>query len=144
MDIGAVNPFETTTVSRPTRMSRMSNDFGTRLREFRDARGWTQERVGFELGVTKATVSKWETGRAEPGLHNLERIRRLYAPDGLTLDYLIDDVVAGRTRPTSGRKVKDEATSPRMARNQDEVALLTRFRALTPAQRKALLDLLAE
>lgn len=123
----------------------MENTFGTRLKEFRDARGWSQERVGFELEVSKATVSKWETGRAEPRLEHLARIRRLFAPDGLTLDYLIDETwgtskSAGRTR----RYVKEAAVeSPRTARNQDEVALLTRFRASSPARRRSLLELLA-
>ncbi|SOD53919.1 helix-turn-helix domain-containing protein [Pseudoxanthomonas wuyuanensis] len=122
----------------------MSN-FGTRLKEFRDARGWSQERLGFELEVTKATISKWETGRAEPGLGNLAKIRRLYALDGLTLDYLIDDAVAAKSHVDASRYVRDAADeSPRLAQSQDEMALLTRFRALSSSRRRGLLDFLAE
>lgn len=124
----------------------MSNTFGTRLKEFRDARGWSQERVGFELEVSKATVSKWETGRAEPNLGNLAKIRRLYAPDGLTLDYLIDGTYAAAKSRGQARQYVSEGAreSARAARNQEEVALLARFRASSPARRRSLLNLLAE
>lgn len=120
----------------------MSTTFGTRLKEFRDARGWSQERVGFELEVSKATVSKWETGRAEPNLGNLAKIRRLYAADGLTLDYLIDDTYAA----TKSRQYVSEGTreSARAAQSQEEMTLLTRFRASPTARRRSLLNLLEE
>lgn len=123
----------------------MSSTFGTRLKEFRDARGWSQERVGFELEVSKATVSKWETGRAEPSLTNLAKIRRLYAPDGLTLDYLIDDTVAPLKSSGHARRVNETpAESSRTAQNREETALLTRFRASSPSRRRSLLELLGE
>lgn len=123
----------------------MSSTFGTRLKEFRDARGWSQERVGFELEVSKATVSKWETGRAEPSLANLAKIRRLYAPDGLTLDYLIDDTMAALKSSGHACRVNETpAESSRTAQNREEVALLTRFRASSPSRRRSLLELLAE
>lgn len=123
----------------------MKSTFGTRLKEFRDARGWTQERVGFELEVSKATVSKWETGRAEPTLANLARIRRLYAPEGLTLDYLIDDAYAAAKSQREARRASEETQdSARLARNRDEVALLTRFRKSSQARRRSLLNLLSE
>lgn len=123
----------------------MSSTFGTRLKEFRDARGWSQERVGFELEVSKATISKWETGRAEPSLSNLVKIRRLYAPDGLTLDYLIDGTAASKSSGHARRHVNDAAAEfPRAAQSHEEVALLTRFRASSPSRRRSLLELLAE
>lgn len=143
-DIPDVNHAETTDVSWAPRMPPMSSTFGTRLKEFRDARGWSQERVGFELEVSKATVSKWETGRAEPNLGNLAKIRRLYAADGLTLDYLIDDIYAvakSGTRQYVSEGTRDPA---RAAQNQEEMALLARFRASSPARRRSLLNLLEE
>ncbi|KAF1717669.1 hypothetical protein CSC74_01725 [Pseudoxanthomonas yeongjuensis] len=121
-------------------MPPMSSTFGTRLKEFRDARGWSQERVGFELEVSKATVSKWETGRAEPNLGNLAKIRRLYAADGLTLDYLIDDTyAAAKSRQYISESTREPA---RAAQSQEEMTLLTRFRASPTARRRSLLNLL--
>ena len=124
----------------------MSSTFGTRLKEFRDARGWSQERVGFELEVSKATISKWETGRAEPRLANLAKIRRLYASDGLTLDYLIGNTVAASKPSVRAHRHVNETTAESLwaAQNQEEVALLTRFRASSPSRRRSLLGLLTE
>ena len=101
-------------------------DFGTRLKRFREARGWSQETVGFELDVSKATVSKWETGRSEPNLEHLSRIRALFARDGLTLDHLIAGVETARALAELPPR------SARAAQSVDEEAMLARFRALTP------------
>ncbi len=115
--------------------------FGARFKRFRDVQGWSQEQIGFELNVSKATVSKWESGRAQPRLENLSEIRRLVARYGLSLDYLID----GIDEPAAGRSVHEAAAqySAGEARNADEAALLAHFRALKPARRKALLAFIA-
>ena len=115
--------------------------FAERLRTFRELRGWSQEYVGLELGVSKATVSKWETGRAQPSLEHLAAIRLLYAADGGTLDYLIAGVsgfpAANRTTDLPSRA----ALGPLDA---DEQAMLVRFRRLRNSQRRGLLSLLTE
>lgn len=124
-------------------MPRMTATFGSRLKQFREARGWSQEYVGFELGVSKATISKWETGRAEPRLVHLVAIRTLFAPDGLTLDYLVSNYPATRAQGTARRYVKEgPAETARSAQTKDELALLVRFRACSAARKRGLLDLL--
>jgi len=40
----------------------MTNDIGTRIRDTRKGRGFTQEELGIKIGVTKATINKYETG----------------------------------------------------------------------------------
>ncbi|PJK11256.1 transcriptional regulator [Lysobacteraceae bacterium NML120232] len=106
--------------------------FPNRLRAFRELRGWSQEHVGFELGVSKATVSKWETGRAEPSLQHLAALRQLYAEDGITLDYLIAGL--GFSSPDADKAMPDA----------DEALMVSRFRKLSLRQRKGLLALLAD
>ena len=141
--------------------------FGGRLRAFRLMRGWSQEYVGLELGVSKATISKWETGRAQPSLAHLSGIRHMYAADGGTLDYLIagvalapallsDDVAHSLAAhdmtdaPDEDQPRADRALTPLKKRgtfsllDADEQALLLRFRRLRPTQRKGLLCLLQE
>lgn len=39
---------------------------GTRIREARDAKGWTQEELADELGVAQAFISQIENGRRRP------------------------------------------------------------------------------
>lgn len=43
----------------------------------RAARGWTQDQLGERVGVTKANVSHWETGKHEPSFGQLLRIMDL-------------------------------------------------------------------
>lgn len=130
--------------------------FGARLKSLREALGWSQERVGFELGVTKATVSKWELGRAEPGLDHLARIREVYRSTGMTLDKLIIGPSADDPESTMvdaalevgylmAVEEREQAYGPRPIATQstDESNLLARFRQLTPKQKQGLLDLLA-
>jgi transcriptional regulator with XRE-family HTH domain len=130
--------------------------FGDRLKGLREAKGWSQERVGFELGVTKATISKWETGRAEPGLENLCKIRRLYRDAGVTLDELI----AGEGVPAQFQHGGEPYTAAFLAgieesgvvygagsirtESTEETHLVVRYRQLRPKQRKGLLALLTD
>ena len=119
------------------------SSFGERLKRVREAKGWSQERVGFELEVTKATVSKWETGRAEPSLDNLAKIHRLFYAVGATLDHL----VVGTDEEAEALRIGEQQGAyslPQVrAESEDEASLLIRFRELKPAQRKGLLHLLA-
>ncbi len=45
------------------------------IKRARASRGWRQEDLGEALGVTKANVSHWETGKHEPSFLQLLRIR---------------------------------------------------------------------
>lgn len=45
------------------------------IRRARESRGWTQTDLGDRIGVTKANVSHWETGKHEPSFLQLLRIR---------------------------------------------------------------------
>lgn len=40
-------------------------DIGLRLRSLRESKGMTQEEVGKRIGVTKATVNRYETGEID-------------------------------------------------------------------------------
>jgi transcriptional regulator with XRE-family HTH domain len=42
------------------------NNIATRIREAREARGWTQDELAARIGSTGMTVSHWETGRRTP------------------------------------------------------------------------------
>lgn len=116
--------------------------FGSRLRSLREARGWTQEKLGFELDVSSVTISKWETGRIEPNLAHLEQFLRVFVKDGVSLDWLIGGKGAGSG---SGRKTRPSTeNSARIAETADEQALLMRYRLLPAKKRKSLLGLIED
>jgi len=49
-----------------------------RLRELRDAQGWSQGELAERLGVSRQTVNALETGKYDPSLPLAFRIARLF------------------------------------------------------------------
>ena len=50
-----------------------------RLRELRDARGWSQGELAERLQVSRQTINALETGKYDPSLPLAFRIARLFA-----------------------------------------------------------------
>lgn len=63
-------------------------DIGTKLKEHRLAKNFTQEEVANQLNVSRTTVSSWETGRTFPDIEKLIYLSDLY---DLSLDQLIKE-----------------------------------------------------
>ncbi|MCI9514172.1 MAG: helix-turn-helix transcriptional regulator [Oscillospiraceae bacterium] len=71
--------------------------FAENLMGLRRGRGWSQEELGDRLGVSRQTVSKWETGQTTPELEKLVELAAVF-------DRSIDELVgreAPRERPGS-------------------------------------------
>lgn len=79
----------------------MGNDyaFGNTLTRLRTARGLTQAELAAKLGVTDKAVSKWENGRAKPGLDTLRRLAALY-------DLPVGELLELRERAPAGEITK--------------------------------------
>ena len=60
-----------------------------RLRELRDARGWSQGELAERLEVSRQTVNALETGKYDPSLPLAVRIARLF--DGRIEDIFMPD-----------------------------------------------------
>lgn len=61
-------------------------NFGTKLQNLRKSKGFSQEQLADQLGVSRQAVSKWETGDGYPELDKLIQISNLY---DVSLDYLV-------------------------------------------------------
>ncbi len=107
--------------------------FATRLREARLAAELTQEQLGFEVDVTKSSVSAWENGREMPSLRNLPKIRTAL---NCSLDYL----VCGS--PFQFEDTRQVSHNILAARDAQEASLLELFRNMATGRRKALLEVL--
>lgn len=64
----------------------MRIDIANRLAAIRRERGYSQEALAAELGVSRQAVSKWERAESSPDTDNLIALAELY---GMTLDQLI-------------------------------------------------------
>ena len=62
-------------------------DLGNSLFQARKKRGLSQEAVAEKLGVSRQTISKWETDETLPDIRQSKRMAALYK---LSLDELID------------------------------------------------------
>lgn len=60
---------------------------GSNLFKARRKKGLSQEEVAERLGVSRQTISKWETGETLPDIQQAKRLAMLY---GLSLDELIE------------------------------------------------------
>ena len=54
-------------------------EFNEKLQELRKQKGLTQEELAAELYVSRAAVSKWESGRGYPGIDALRAIDRFFS-----------------------------------------------------------------
>jgi transcriptional regulator with XRE-family HTH domain len=104
-------------------MPRMSDpmQIGTRIRDARQDRGWTQERLAEAVGVSRSAVAQWETGRAGQLTGHLSRIAEV-------LDVGIEHLTHGRNKRASAQ-----------AGTGDELAILRLYRELPPEDRQLLL-----
>tara|TARA_R110000787_G_scaffold189852_1_gene301413 strand:- start:298 stop:618 length:321 start_codon:yes stop_codon:yes gene_type:complete len=52
----------------------LQKTFGSNVRQFRRARGWTLERLAGEVGVSRETIGKVERGISAPLFETVEKI----------------------------------------------------------------------
>ena len=94
---------------------------GHRIRTTRVERGWTQDQLAAEVGVSRSAVAQWETDRAGQIRGNLSRIAEALS---VSVEYLLHGA-ATRT--------------PISATSGDELALLRLYRACDAEDRQFLL-----
>ncbi len=75
--------------------------FSEKLMELRRSRGWSQEQLGDQLGVTRQTVSKWELGETTPEMEKIAAISDLF---GVSTDELIKGTSTEQTAPLPEEK----------------------------------------
>ena len=112
-------------------------NLGESLLNARKSKGLTQEAAAEKRGVSRQTVSKWETGETLPDIRQSKRLAALY---GVTPDELIDfdagvreiqEVIERTTEETSAKIDWTKMWSkqyPILARYQEEVDI-PRFEA---------------
>ena len=61
-------------------------EFNEKLQELRKQRGLTQEELAEQLYVSRAAISKWESGRGYPNIDSLKQIARYFH---VTIDELL-------------------------------------------------------
>lgn len=70
-------------------------NFNDRLTDLRKRKGLSQEQFGYELGVSRQTVSNWELGQSYPDFQRLVLLSDYYE---MSLDELVRGVDVGDVR----------------------------------------------
>lgn len=115
--------------------------FGARLRAARQALNLTQEDLGVILGVSGATVSRWESGRDSPTFSLLPELSRRLL---VSLDVLISGrpFAADGAPSEVGEQRAEYAVDSRSAADPGELALLLAYRALDESKQRAVQTLI--
>ena len=59
-----------------------------KIAALRKKNGWSQEELAEQLGVTRQSISKWESAGATPDLERILMMARIF---GVSCDYLLKD-----------------------------------------------------
>lgn len=60
---------------------------GSKLKELREMKGYTQEALGNKLGVKKQTISNWEKENVMPAMEHIINMAEIY---NCSIDYLLN------------------------------------------------------
>ena len=65
-------------------------ELGNRIKQYRAARGWSQDDLAEKAYVSRQTISNWENDKSYPDLQSLLLLGSLF---GLSLDQLVKGTV---------------------------------------------------
>ncbi|QYA42103.1 helix-turn-helix domain-containing protein [Macrococcoides bohemicum] len=63
------------------------NKISEQIISLRNRRGWTQQQLADKVGVSKQSVSNWETGEKLPRMGKLEELAKIF---NVTVSYIVD------------------------------------------------------
>ena len=77
---------------------------GERIKNQRTRAGLSQERVAELVGVSRQSVTKWESGQSAPSTENLFRLAEIF---GTTVDMLLDIPDEKNSQSTDQAQIKE-------------------------------------
>lgn len=90
-----------------------------RLKELREAKRISQQKLALDLVLSQASISKYEIGLAEPDVNTIIKLANYF---GVSIDYLL-----GNSNSKTGALRSDL--------NNDELDVITNFSKLTASQK---------
>ena len=88
---------------------KVSKEFGQFIREAREKKGLYQADIAEQLGVSRQSVSKWESAQSIPDLNRVVAMAEIF---GVTTDYLVhDDYESDEDIPIAKEKEKEVIVS---------------------------------
>lgn len=91
-----------------------------RIKEAREARGWTQEQLAAAMNTTQQTIQRWESGQTDPKSSVIVEISRVL---GITVSFILNIDENGEAKVLS----------------DDEHELIDCYRSLSTKAQRALI-----
>jgi len=85
--------------------------FGEKLTKLRKQNGLSQEELGYELNVTRQTISKWELGQTTPEMDKLVQMSKIFE---VSLDELTSET---ENANNEAEKIEDKPISDKPKNN---------------------------
>ena len=80
------------------------------ITDLRKKNGWSQEELAERLGVSRQSISKWESAQSIPDMNRILAMSRLF---GVSTDYLLkDELSPEQTAPTAETLPEESAARP--------------------------------
>ncbi len=92
----------------------MDDTFAKRFRKERKKLGLTQEELANKLGISKRTISNWETGQTKPFLNEIVK-------EGIDIGYLITGIP---TNPECLQQLRQAAIHGKLPEESKEAIIL--------------------
>ena len=86
-------------------------NFSEKLTNLRKQKGLSQEELGYELNVTRQTISKWELGQTTPEMDKLVQMSKIF---GVSLDELTNESEIANKRV---EKIEDQPINEKPQKN---------------------------
>lgn len=97
--------------------------------DLRKKNGWSQEELASQLGVSRQSVSKWESGQSIP---DLDRILKMSDIFGVSTDYLLKDDVEPADTPPQMDAPQPEEEGARMIGMEEAYHYLSMVQMAAP------------
>lgn len=78
--------------------------FPEKILQFRKALGLSQEQLAEQVGVSRQSISKWETGQSAPELDKVVAMSRIF---GISTDELLGNVSQKQENPSPANPIND-------------------------------------
>ena len=61
-------------------------NYANKIREYRERKFLTQDELAVILGVSKTTITRWETGKFQPTMQIKKKLYQLFIEAGMRLE----------------------------------------------------------
>ena len=92
--------------------------------DLRKKNGWSQEELAEQLGVSRQSISKWESAQSVPDMNRILALSELF---GVSTDYLLKDALTPeQSAPKSGEALPETESARRVSMEEANAFLAAR------------------